>query len=166
MLTSENASPSKLAYDRPSPKLIKFLQKHFGLASYVPQNNNFVVFNEYFKVELLHQPTHSPGEHRDNHRIQKIPSPITQKKEEPYRPTFASPQASYERLDHRGFMDLGKKQMNNTAPLKHELGEEFNKFQSNANTLLRFQGQFKDVYHQRGREVYNPKHEKRIEELE
>ena len=51
MLNSENVLPSKLAYDRPSPKLTKFLFKHFGLASFTPQNNNFVIFDEYFKVD-------------------------------------------------------------------------------------------------------------------
>jgi alpha-tubulin N-acetyltransferase 1 len=50
MLQSEAISPSKLAYDRPSPKLIKFLNKHYDLTSYVPQNNNFVIFDEYFGV--------------------------------------------------------------------------------------------------------------------
>lgn len=48
MLQTENVSPAQLAYDRPSPKLIGFLKKHYGLMSYIPQNNNFVIFNQYF----------------------------------------------------------------------------------------------------------------------
>jgi hypothetical protein len=48
MLKFENVLPLNLAYDRPSPKLIGFLSKHYGLSQYVTQNNNFVVFNEYF----------------------------------------------------------------------------------------------------------------------
>lgn len=48
MLEKENIDPSKLAYDRPSPKLIGFLKKHYGLVSYVPQNNNFVVYNAFW----------------------------------------------------------------------------------------------------------------------
>lgn len=48
MLEYEKQHPAKLAYDRPSPKLIGFLSKHFGLKSFVPQNNNYVVFDEYF----------------------------------------------------------------------------------------------------------------------
>jgi len=48
MLEKENIDPSKIAYDRPSPKLIAFLKKHYGLASYVPQNNNFVIFNAFW----------------------------------------------------------------------------------------------------------------------
>ena len=48
MLKSEKIQPQFLAYDRPSPKLFGFLSKHFSLKKYVLQNNNFVVFNEYF----------------------------------------------------------------------------------------------------------------------
>lgn len=49
MLSFEKQAPSKLAYDRPSSKLIGFMGKHFGLKSYVPQNNNYVIFDEYFR---------------------------------------------------------------------------------------------------------------------
>lgn len=37
-----------MAYDRPSPKLRGFLSKHYKLKNYVPQNNNYVVFDDYF----------------------------------------------------------------------------------------------------------------------
>ena len=47
-LKHENKSPDRLAYDRPSEKLLGFLRKHFGLAKYIPQNNNYVIFNAYF----------------------------------------------------------------------------------------------------------------------
>lgn len=50
MLKFENIEPKMLAYDRPSSKFIGFLKKHYQLARYVPQNNNFVIFNEYFTV--------------------------------------------------------------------------------------------------------------------
>ena len=36
MLEHERQTPGKLAYDRPSHKLISFCAKHFGLKSYVP----------------------------------------------------------------------------------------------------------------------------------
>lgn len=49
MLNFENTIPANLAYDRPSPKLLGFLKKHYGLASYIPQNNNFVVYSAYFE---------------------------------------------------------------------------------------------------------------------
>ena len=48
MLQAENARPEKLGYDRPSEKLIAFCGRHFGLRKYVPQNNNFVVFDAYW----------------------------------------------------------------------------------------------------------------------
>ncbi len=41
-------APHRLAYDRPSPKLIGFCAKHFGLTNYRPQNNSFVAFDEFF----------------------------------------------------------------------------------------------------------------------
>lgn len=48
MLEYEKAEPRKLGYDRPSEKLLSFLEKHYHLSQYVPQNNNFVVFKDYF----------------------------------------------------------------------------------------------------------------------
>ena len=49
MLESEGVRPEKLGYDRPSEKLLAFLAKHYGLKRYVPQNNNYVVYNQYFE---------------------------------------------------------------------------------------------------------------------
>ena len=51
MLQKEKIEPRKMGYDRPSPKFINFLNKYFGLKYYVPQNNNFVVFKDYFVDE-------------------------------------------------------------------------------------------------------------------
>ena len=48
MLEAEKSEPHLIAYDRPSPKLLEFLKKHYGLTDFVPQNNNFVVFNQYY----------------------------------------------------------------------------------------------------------------------
>lgn len=48
MLSREQVQPEQMAFDRPSPKLINFLKKHFGLTKFRPQNNNFVVFDMYF----------------------------------------------------------------------------------------------------------------------
>eukprot|EP00927_Polykrikos_kofoidii_P047047 TRINITY_DN41139_c0_g1_i1.p1 TRINITY_DN41139_c0_g1~~TRINITY_DN41139_c0_g1_i1.p1 ORF type:complete len:295 (+),score=42.15 TRINITY_DN41139_c0_g1_i1:593-1477(+) len=48
MLRQEGTSAEKVAYDRPSPKLLGFLRRHFGLARYQPQSNHFVVFDAYF----------------------------------------------------------------------------------------------------------------------
>ncbi|KAF5833213.1 touch receptor neuron protein Mec-17-domain-containing protein [Dunaliella salina] len=49
-LAVENQHPGNLAYDRPSPKLLAFLSKHYGLRGYIPQNNNFVVYNVYWSL--------------------------------------------------------------------------------------------------------------------
>ena len=48
MLASEHIQPHRLGYDRPSPKLLGFLRKYYDLVQFVPQANNFVVFNNYF----------------------------------------------------------------------------------------------------------------------
>jgi len=52
MLATESIEPRKLAYDRPSTKLIGFLNKHYGLSKYTPQNNNYVIFNQYWENQL------------------------------------------------------------------------------------------------------------------
>ena len=36
MLATEKIYPEKLGYDRPSPKLLAFCAKHYGLKKYVP----------------------------------------------------------------------------------------------------------------------------------
>ena len=48
MMEYENLAAHKYAYDRPSPKLLGFLRKHFSLTNYSPQMNHFVIFDEYF----------------------------------------------------------------------------------------------------------------------
>ena len=50
MLKFEKKLPTELAYDRPSDKLISFLNKYFGLNKYIAQNNNYVVFDEFFDI--------------------------------------------------------------------------------------------------------------------
>lgn len=49
MLGLEEKNPENLAIDRPSQKFLSFLKKHYGLVSYIPQNNNFVIFQQYFE---------------------------------------------------------------------------------------------------------------------
>ena len=49
MMETENLPAHKYAYDRPSPKLLGFLRKHFALSNYSPQANNFVIFDQYYK---------------------------------------------------------------------------------------------------------------------
>ncbi|XP_041810790.1 alpha-tubulin N-acetyltransferase 1 isoform X2 [Chelmon rostratus] len=48
MLQHKNLEPVLMAYDRPSPKFLSFLAKHYCLTQCVPQVNNFVVFDGFF----------------------------------------------------------------------------------------------------------------------
>ena len=51
MLKLEGVEPRSLAYDRPSIKLKSFLAKHYNLRNYVNQNNNYVVYDDYFNAK-------------------------------------------------------------------------------------------------------------------
>ncbi|XP_029919485.1 alpha-tubulin N-acetyltransferase 1 isoform X4 [Myripristis murdjan] len=48
MLQHKHLEPVLMAYDRPSPKFLSFLSKHYCLTESVPQVNNFVVFDGFF----------------------------------------------------------------------------------------------------------------------
>ncbi|KAL5484497.1 hypothetical protein EMCRGX_G021010 [Ephydatia muelleri] len=48
MLEAEQKKAFEIAIDRPSPKFISFLKKHYNLQSHVKQANNFVVFDQFF----------------------------------------------------------------------------------------------------------------------
>lgn len=48
MLQHKDVEPVLMAYDRPSPKLLSFLSKHYNLTQSIPQVNNFVVFEGFF----------------------------------------------------------------------------------------------------------------------
>jgi hypothetical protein len=52
MLKCENSTANKIAIDRPSVKSLTFMRKHYGLSDYIPQNNNFVVYRQYFDSGL------------------------------------------------------------------------------------------------------------------
>ncbi|XP_028819653.1 alpha-tubulin N-acetyltransferase 1 isoform X2 [Denticeps clupeoides] len=49
MLQHKKVEPEMMAYDRPSPKFLAFLEKHYELKGNVPQVNNFVVFDGFFR---------------------------------------------------------------------------------------------------------------------
>ncbi|CAN9504141.1 unnamed protein product [Ophioblennius macclurei] len=55
MLQHKNLQPVQMAYDRPSPKFLSFLAKHFCLTESVPQVNNFVVFEGFFLTRATAQ---------------------------------------------------------------------------------------------------------------
>ena len=48
MLDDQRTEPHYLAYDKPTEKFLSFLSKHYGLKTFVPQVNNFVIFTNYF----------------------------------------------------------------------------------------------------------------------
>ncbi|XP_068106518.1 alpha-tubulin N-acetyltransferase 1 [Hyperolius riggenbachi] len=49
MLRTEQVEPQHLAIDRPSEKFLSFLKKHYNLRSTIPQVNNFVIFEGFFR---------------------------------------------------------------------------------------------------------------------
>ncbi|CAE7387932.1 unnamed protein product, partial [Symbiodinium pilosum] len=66
MIQRERIFPEQMGYDRPSPKLLGFLQKHYGLCKHKPQNNNFVVFDAFWDNGSKHgsdrgSPMNLPG---------------------------------------------------------------------------------------------------------
>jgi hypothetical protein len=61
MLQKENIQPAKLAYDRPSPKLLSFLSKHYSLSDFIPQANNYVIYKKYFSTKANSSPPISPS---------------------------------------------------------------------------------------------------------
>lgn len=64
MLQHKNVEPVLMAYDRPSPKFLSFLAKHYHLTQSIPQVNNFVVFEGFFlnrsAVQLRKVPLRKP----------------------------------------------------------------------------------------------------------
>ena len=56
MTRRENVRPEKLAIDRPSHKFLSFLKKHYGLSQFVPQVNNFVIFDKCFQTPEESEP--------------------------------------------------------------------------------------------------------------
>ena len=45
----ENTNPRHIAVDSPSEKSIRFLKKHYGLNSPIPQTNSYVIFPGFFE---------------------------------------------------------------------------------------------------------------------
>ena len=57
MLRTLKVQAYQLGYDRPSYSFMTFLNKHYGLAHFVKQSSNFVIFDDYFspKTEVKRQ---------------------------------------------------------------------------------------------------------------
>ncbi|TSK28257.1 Alpha-tubulin N-acetyltransferase 1 [Bagarius yarrelli] len=60
MLKHKKVEPEQMAYDRPSSKFLAFLEKHFDLKHSVPQVNNFVVFEGFFRNRSVAQLRKAP----------------------------------------------------------------------------------------------------------
>ncbi|KAI0238023.1 Alpha-tubulin N-acetyltransferase 1 [Lamellibrachia satsuma] len=69
MLATEQRRPVDFAVDRPSPKFLAFLAKHYNLKALIPQVNNFVIFDGFFANNAkrdqsrrsFHQPNRLPS---------------------------------------------------------------------------------------------------------
>lgn len=72
MLRVEGAEPHRLGYDRPSPKLMGFLRKHYNLSRFTPQANNFVVFADFFAGSAR-----QPGSRRGHQAAAVVPAPAS-----------------------------------------------------------------------------------------
>lgn len=102
MLDNENIEPHRLAYDRPSPKFIGFLQKHYGLSQYVPQNNNFVVFDQYWGTAKKTMPSNIKPKEQSFYqaREKRLESNKMNSQTETYaKPSATQTQYEYQRLN-------------------------------------------------------------------
>ena len=48
MLSFEKVNAELIVYENPSPQLINFLRKYYNLQSYIKQNNNEIIFGNFF----------------------------------------------------------------------------------------------------------------------
>jgi alpha-tubulin N-acetyltransferase 1 len=52
MLADSSVQMKQVPIDRPSSLCLSFMKSHFGLVSFLPQSNNFVVFDEFWREEM------------------------------------------------------------------------------------------------------------------
>eukprot|EP00090_Calanus_glacialis_P002011 TRINITY_DN11514_c0_g1_i1.p1 TRINITY_DN11514_c0_g1~~TRINITY_DN11514_c0_g1_i1.p1 ORF type:complete len:214 (-),score=63.46 TRINITY_DN11514_c0_g1_i1:113-754(-) len=64
MLRAEQVEPRYFAIDRPSPKLVSFLRKHYNLCSSIPQVNNYVIFSGFFQDQPAPAASQTPRKAR------------------------------------------------------------------------------------------------------
>lgn len=71
MLDDQKINPTKLAIDAPSPKLIAFMEKHYGVSDMVKQMNNYAIGPHFFgdaELERDNQPDHGNSNYRPSSR--------------------------------------------------------------------------------------------------
>lgn len=127
MLDDEDIQPHQLAYDRPSKKLMNFLDKYFGLKLYVPQNNNFVVFNDYFLDNKKKKSKTTKKDEEENvnrnHFIYK--KPIVGKETNNHIYNCNDNDLDYldEKMGKIKIDSYSNSKSNNSKEYKHEIGE-------------------------------------------
>ena len=67
MLNFENTRADLLAYDRPSSRLYSFLKKNYGLDNHIPQNNSFIIFDNFFSPNVI--PNNDTEFDNDTYRV-------------------------------------------------------------------------------------------------
>ncbi|KAJ3236940.1 Alpha-tubulin N-acetyltransferase 1, partial [Chytriomyces hyalinus] len=61
MLETEQTTAAKLAYDRPSPRMMSFLKKHYALHDFISQANNFIIFKQVTTSESICEKKFQPN---------------------------------------------------------------------------------------------------------
>lgn len=56
MLIEQHKEMKDIPIDRPSALCLSFMKRHFGLSNYLPQTNNFVVFDQFWESNSIQQP--------------------------------------------------------------------------------------------------------------
>lgn len=78
MLSHEGVSVSQLAHDRPSPRLMSFLARHFNLDNHQLHENGFVVFPQFWSTASKSNQQHrTPGR-----RLRGMEGSVTSSQEE------------------------------------------------------------------------------------
>ena len=53
MLNYKHIEPGELAYDRPTLRFLAFLKRNYCLENYITQENNFIIYDEFFQSERI-----------------------------------------------------------------------------------------------------------------
>lgn len=161
----EIGSPALLAYDRPSPKLLSFLSKHFGLKEYFPQANKFVVYDQYFEeaptkkgIQSAHNETCPAMKIRPTDELLGHPFPGTHENSDIAKsgtrmdlvPEFRAPQQLSPQLE----LNTDSIQARTTPQLDRTRGHRYHSFRNcdNQRRPARYEGQLiKELYERKPR---------------